>query len=165
MLKINDANNFRRAVAGICLILAPLAFGGSDMIRLYIEGGTEEGAEQLAAIAANPGLWQVAAVLNMVGVVLFVPAILGLMHLLRECSTVLGHVGGGLALIGFLGWAAHNAGYYGVYGAASTSEIARDQMLGFIEHTMMSPSIIVYVLMFLVGSLLGMPPAGSRHRG
>ncbi|HZY66458.1 MAG TPA: hypothetical protein VFE21_11340 [Rubrobacteraceae bacterium] len=103
MLKINDANNFRRTVAGICLILAPLAFGGSDMIRLYIEGGTEEGAEQLAAIAANSGLWQVAAILNMVGVVLFVPAILGLMHLLRERSTVLGHLGGGLALIGFLG--------------------------------------------------------------
>lgn len=156
MLKINDASNSRRTFAGLCLILAPLAFGGSDVIRLSIEGGAEEGAEQLAAIAASPGLWQVAAALNMVGVILFVPAILGLMHLLRERSTVLGHIGGGLALIGFLGWAAHNRGYYGFMGAASTSEIDRGQMAGFIEHSMMTPNTIYYVLMFLVGSTFGM---------
>lgn len=156
MLKINDADNFRRTVAGLALISAPLAFGGSDVIRLYIEGGAQEGAEQLAAIAASPGLWQAAAALNMIGIILFVPAILGLMHLLRERSTVLGHVGGGLALIGFLGWAAHNRGYYGFMGAASTSEIERGQMVGFIEHSMMTPNTVYYVLMFLVGSLLGM---------
>ena len=156
MLKINDANNFRRTLAGICLIAAPFAFGGSDVIRLSIEGGVREGSEQLAAIAANSGLWQVATVLNMVGVVLFVPAVLGLMHLLRERSAVLGHLGGGLALIGFLGWAAHNAKYYGFMGAVSTSEINRGEMVRFIEHWVMSPDTIVYVLMFLVGGLLGM---------
>lgn len=156
MLKINDADNFRRTVAGLCLILAPLTFGGADVIRLSIEGGAAEGAEQLAAIAASPGLWQVAAALDMVGIVLFVPAILGLMHLLRERSTVLGHIGGGLALIGFLGWAAHNRGYYGFMGAASTSEIPHSQMAGFIEHWITTPDTIYYVLMFLLGSLLGM---------
>ena len=103
MLEINDANNFRRTLAGLCLIAAPLAFGGSDVIRLSIEGGVEEGVGQLAAIAASPGLWQVAAILNMIGVILFVPAVLGLMHLLRGRSTVLGHLGGGLALIGVPG--------------------------------------------------------------
>jgi uncharacterized membrane protein YgdD (TMEM256/DUF423 family) len=155
MLKINDANNFRRTLAGLCLITAPLAFGGSDVIRLSIEGGVR-GSEQLAAMAASPGLWQLTAVLNMVGVVLFVPAILGLMHLLRERSTVLGHVGGGLALMGFLGWAAHNRGYYGFMGAASTSEIDRGEMVRFIGHWETTPDTIVYVLMFLVGHLLGM---------
>ncbi len=156
MIKINDANNFRRTLAGVCLILAPLAFGGSDVIRLSIEGGAEEGAEQLAAIAASPGLWQVAAILGMAGVILFVPAILGLMHLLRERSTVLSHIGGGLALIGFLGWAAHNTRYYGFMGAASTSEIERSEMVRFIGHWQTSLDTIVNVLMFLVGSLLGM---------
>lgn len=126
------------------------------MIRLSIEGGAEEGAEQLAAIAANSGLWQVAAALDMIGIILFVPAVLGLMHLLRERSTVLGHLGGGLALIGFLGWAAHNRGYYGFMGAASTSEIDRSQMAGFIEHWITTPNTVYYVLMFLVGSTFGM---------
>ncbi|HEX2728916.1 MAG TPA: DUF4386 family protein, partial [Rubrobacteraceae bacterium] len=156
MLKTNDANNFRRTLAGLALIAAPLAFGGSDVIRLSIEGGVGEGREQLAAIAANPGLWQVAAALNMIGVILFVPAVLGLMHLMRERSVVFGHLGGALALIGLLGWAAHNRGYYGFLGAASTSEIERSQMAGFIEHSMMTPNTIYYVLMFLVGSTFGM---------
>jgi hypothetical protein len=111
MLKINDADNFRRTLAGLAMISAPIAFDGADGIRLHIEGGAQEGAGQLAAIAANSGLWQVAAVLEMLGIVLFVPAVLGLMHLLRGRSTVLSHLGGGLALIGFLGWAAHNRGY------------------------------------------------------
>jgi hypothetical protein len=156
MLRINDASNFRRTLAGLALISAPIASGGADGIRLYIEGGAQEGAEQLAAIAANPVLWQVAAALDMIGIVLFVLAVLGLMHLLRERSTVLGHLGGGLALIGFLGWAAHNRGYYGFMGAASTSEIPRGQMVGFIEHWMTTPDTIYYVLMFLLGSMLGM---------
>ena len=155
MLKINDVNNFRRTLAGLSLIAAPLAFGGSDVIRLSIEGVVREGSEQLAAIAASPGLWTAATILNMVGVVLFVPAILALMHLLRERSTVLGHVGGGLALIGFLGWAAHNTRYYGFMRAASTSEIDRGEMVRFIGHWETTPDTIVYVLMFLVGHLLG----------
>ncbi|MBA2691386.1 MAG: hypothetical protein H0U65_02680 [Rubrobacter sp.] len=156
MLKMNDANDFRRTLAGLCLIAAPLAFGGSDVIRLSIEGGAAEGREQLAAIAASPGLWQVAGFLNMVGVILFVPAILGLMHLMRKRSVVLGHIGGALALIGMLGWAAHNRGYFGFMGAAGTSEIGHGQMVGFIEHWATSPDTIYYVLMFLVGSLFGM---------
>lgn len=154
MLKISDADNFRRTLAGLVLISAPLAFGGSDVIRLSIEGGAEEGAGQLAAIAASPGLWQAAAILNMIGVILFVPAVLGLMHLMRERSVVLGHVGGSLALIGFLGWAAHNAGYYGVYGMASVSEIGREQMVRFVEQP--APNVLLYVMMFLVGSTFGM---------
>lgn len=156
MLRINDADNFRRTVAGICLVAAPLAFGASDVIRLSIEGGAAEGAGQLAAIAASSGLWQLAGALNMLGVVLFVPAVLGLMHLLRERSTVFGHLGGGLALIGFLGWAAHNRGYFGFMGAASTSGIDHARMVGFIEHWATTPDTGYYVLMFLVGGLLGM---------
>jgi hypothetical protein len=156
MMRITNASNFRRTIAGACLIAAPLAFGGSDVIRLSIEGGADEGAGQLAAIAASPGLWQAAAVLNMVGVILFVPAVLGLMHLMRERSTVISHVGGGLALIGFLGWAAHNTRYYGFMGAASTSDTDRGEFVRFIEHWMTTPDTLIYVLMFLVGGLLGM---------
>ncbi len=156
MLKIWDAENFRRTLAGLALIGAPLAFGGSDVIRLSIEGGVGEGGEQLAAIAANYGLWQATAILNMIGVILFVPAILGLMHLMRRRSVVLGHVGGGLALIGFLGWAAHNTRYFGFMGAAGTSEIERGEMVRFIGYWETTPDTVVYVLIFLVGYTFGM---------
>jgi hypothetical protein len=41
-------------------------------------------------------------------------------------------------------------------GAASTSEIPQGQMVGFIEHWITTPDTIYYVLMFLLGSMLGM---------
>lgn len=154
MLKLNDADNFRRTLAGLCLILAPLAFGGADVIRLYVEGGAF-GKEQLAAIAANTGLYAIVTVLSMVGLILFVPAILGLMHLLRERSPILGHVGGGLALIGVLGFVAHNAGYFGLMGGLATSEFSQEQSLQFIGHMETSVSVIMYVLMFLIGFQFG----------
>lgn len=153
-MKLNDANKFRRTVSGVCLILAPLAFGGADVVRLSIEGGLS-GQAQLEAIAGNTGLYAVVTVLNMVGLILFVPAILGLMHLLRDRSTLLSHVGGGLALIGVLGFVAHNAGYFGLMGGLATSELSQQQALQFIGHMEASVSVIMYVLMFLIGFQFG----------
>lgn len=154
MLKINNASNFRRTLAGLSLIAAPIAFGSADIIRLIVEGGME-GSEQLNAIAASPGLWDAATVLNMLGLILFVPAVLGLMHLLRERGTVLGHIGGGLALIGVLGFAAHNAGYFGMLGALSRSGLGQETMLQVIESMEGSVSVALYVIMFLLGFQFG----------
>lgn len=155
MFRISDSNNFRRTVAGVSLIAAPLAFGGADVIRLSIEGGTAEGSDQLAAIAANAGLWQAATILNLVGIVLFLPAILGLIHLLSSRGVALGHIGGGLALIGVLGWAAHNARYNSFMGAASTADNRQD-MPAFIDHWMAVPETAAYVLMFVGAHSIGM---------
>ncbi|HPV06399.1 MAG TPA: DUF4386 family protein [Aggregatilineales bacterium] len=154
MLKINNASNFRRTLAGLSLIAAPIAFGSADIIRLIVEGGME-GSEQLNAIATSPGLWDAATVLNMLGLILFVPAVLGLMHLLRERGTVLGHIGGGLALIGVLGFAAHNAGYFGMLGALSRSGLGHETMLQVIESMEGSVSVALYVVMFLLGFQFG----------
>jgi hypothetical protein len=156
MFRISDASNFRRTLAGVALVAAPIAFGASDVVRLYVEGGAAEGVEQLAAIEAKIGWWRVATVLDMAGIILFVPAILGIMHLLRRRSVVLGHIGGALALLGVLGFAGHNAGYFGMFGAAATSELGHAELYEFFEHAITAtPAIIMYVAMFLIGFLFG----------
>jgi hypothetical protein len=155
MLKITDADNFRRTLAGLCMILAPLTLGASDLIRLSVEAGDPGVREQLDLIAASPGAWQVASIANMLGIILFVPAVLGLLHLLHDRGVVLGHVGGGLYLIGLLGLAAHNAGYYGTLGAASTPGLVQDQMVRFIHAGAALPADAVWVVMFLAGLLVG----------
>jgi hypothetical protein len=78
MPKIWDANNFRRTTAGLCLIAAPLVFGMGEVIRLSIEGDSAGLNERLENVAANPGLWQTMTILNMISVILFVPAGLGI---------------------------------------------------------------------------------------
>jgi hypothetical protein len=156
MLKIWDANNFRRTLAGLCLITASLALGAADLIRISVEGDAQGTRDQFDHIAASPGVWQVATVLNMLGIVLFVPAVLGLLHLLHHRGAVLGHIGGGLLLIGLLGFAAHNAGYYGTLGAVSAPGIDQEQMIRFWQAAETVPGNLVSLLMFLIGYVLGM---------
>jgi hypothetical protein len=156
MLKIWDANNFRRTLAGLCLITVPLALGAAELIRISVEGDAQGTRDQFDQVAASPGAWRVATVLNMLGIVLFVPAVLGLLHLLHHRGAVLGHIGGGLFLIGLLGFAAHNAGYYGTLGAVSAPRIDQEQMIRFWQASETVPGNLVWLLMFLIGYVLGM---------
>ena len=155
MLKIWDANNFRRTLAGLCMILAALTVGASDLIRLSVEKGDLGTREQLTVIAASPSMWQAAMILNMLGVILSIPAVLGLSHLLHDRGAVWGHVGGGLYLIGVLGFAAHNAGYYGTLAAASAPGVDQDQAVRFVQAGETIPGNAVWGLMLLAGLLLG----------
>lgn len=97
MLKLNDANNFRRTGAGLCLITAPLVGLASAFITPHFTDGIED---QRAAIAEHTGRWLVSEFLNLITFFLFMLAALGIVHLLRYSSVVLGHVGGGLVLLG-----------------------------------------------------------------
>jgi hypothetical protein len=62
---------------------------------------TDEAA-QLAVIADNRDAWLAAHMLVLMSLVLAVPAVLGLMHMMRERKVAYGHVGGGLTLIGLM---------------------------------------------------------------
>ena len=83
MSVVSDAHHFRKVVAGFCMVFAPLSL--------------------LAGFIVDP---DASYVLLFIGATLLLPAALGLMHMLREREVALGHVGGGLSLIGLIGMAA-----------------------------------------------------------
>ena len=87
----------RKTVAGIGMVLAPLFFLGSAIVSPSLHSG--EGA-QLASIAADTDRWFASSLLGMFSLIALVPAILGLMHMLRERENTLGDVGGGFGLVG-----------------------------------------------------------------
>ncbi len=97
MLKLGDANSFRRTALGLCLIAAPLIGLMSALITPRYTGGM---GGELAAISEHTGHWLVGEALNLITFFLFMLAALGTFHLLRHRSVVLGHVGGGLVLLG-----------------------------------------------------------------
>ena len=101
MSGLSDAHHFRKLVAGACMVLAPLLLLVAAVV--HPESKTGEGA-QLAVIAGNLDAWYVAHLIALVAIVLAVPAVLGLMHMLREREVAFGHVGGGLALVGLLAY-------------------------------------------------------------
>jgi hypothetical protein len=98
-MSLSDSHHFRKLVAGTCMVLAPLFLLASTII--HPETGTSA-ASQALAIAASPDAWYVAHVLGLVSIVLAVPAVLGLMHMLRDKHALEGHLGGALALVGLL---------------------------------------------------------------
>ena len=129
-MHLSDAHHFRKMVAGACMVLAPLVLLVATVV--HPEAKTDEAA-QLAVIADNLDAWLAAHLLALAAIALSVPAVLGLMHMLREREVSLGHVGGGLAMLGLLayvgvvaveglvGWAMGDAGDRGAMVALLTS--------------------------------------------
>lgn len=151
MLKVNDANNFRRKVAGLCLITAPLLLG---MALLLHPGEGEAGLVQ--TIADNPGRTEAASLLIIASSVLFVPALMGILNLVRDRGVTLIHIGVGLALIGVIGHAVWS-GFQVVLAGLTRSGLDQAQLAAAVEGGGPPPAgLIVVMLTFLVGFFLGM---------
>lgn len=151
MLKVNDVNNFRRIVAGVCLILAPLVLALAQLVH---PGQGEEGFVQ--TMVDNPGRVEAASLLVILSSVLFVPALVGVLRLMRDRGSVLGLVGVGLALIGAIGHAVW-AGFEIILVWMANSEIDRAQLSAAVDGG--PPSGIgftVILLMFMAGFFLGL---------
>ncbi len=100
MIKMNDANNFRRIVAGLSLIAGPLlVFAGALATPWEVSGAK---ADYLQSLAESPVQAQIAADLLYFGFLLIAVGIFGMIHLIRRRAVVLGHVAGVLAVWGWV---------------------------------------------------------------
>jgi hypothetical protein len=115
MFGMSDAHHFRKMVAGFCMMLAPVFV----LVGLVVDPDTS-----YAFLFA--------------GAVLSVPAALGLMHMLREREVALGHVGGGMALVGLMGM----AGLVGMDVAGSTDLVDRVDHLSGVARPMFICSLL-----------------------
>jgi len=100
MLKLDDANNFRRTALGLCLIAGPLVALIGGLVTPWEEGDTT--AAYLTALAGSPARAQASAVLLYFGYLLMAIGIFGMIHLLRHRAVVLGHLAGALAIWGWV---------------------------------------------------------------
>ncbi len=144
-----DTANFRRTLAGVCLITQPFI----NLISVAISPRQSTNpSEQLATISAHPTRFLIANLLDLLWVFLLIPAVLGLVHLLRTRGALLGHIGGGFALAGAVGTAA----YRGVNLAqlqVAQSELNQGQVLAAFGQA--SLGSIAVMLMSALGFLIG----------
>jgi hypothetical protein len=99
MASFSDAHHLRKTVAGLCMIVAPLLL----LLSMVVESGF--GASEDSFVigrVGDPDTGSLEQMLLVAGLVLMVPAMLGLMHMLREREVAFGHVGGAVALLGLL---------------------------------------------------------------
>jgi hypothetical protein len=95
----SDSQHLRKTVAGACMLLAPLVMLVAAVVSPELE--TKAGA-QLATAADHLDRFYISNLLAMVALILLVPAVLGLMHMMRERRSAYGAVGGGLTVLGTL---------------------------------------------------------------
>jgi len=101
-MHLSDAHHFRKMVAGACMVVAPLVL----LVAMVIHPASDMNeATQVATIQDNLDAWYVAHLLALISIAVMVPAVLGLMHMMREREVAFGHVGGGLAMLGLLAFA------------------------------------------------------------
>jgi hypothetical protein len=98
-MHLSDAHHFRKMLAGACMVVAPVVLLAAMVIH---PASDMDEAAQVATIAANLDAWYVAHLLALISIAVMVPAVLGLMHMLREREVAFGHVGGALAVLGLL---------------------------------------------------------------
>lgn len=150
---LSDVSRFRRLVAGLCLIAAPVVLLVGALIHPQ---GKEASAAHLAVVATNPDRYYWAHAILLVGLALFLPLILALMHLLRERGPRFAHVGGVLAILGLFGATAIVA----VDGVAA-SQMAQPQanvqeMAALLDRIKESPGLRGIAVVAGVTLLLGM---------
>src|SRR5918992_2357264 len=155
MSRLSDSHHFRKTVAGMCMIGAPLLLLVGVIV--HPESKSDVGA-QLAVIADNMDAWYAAHLIVAIALVLAVPAVLGLMHMLREREVAYGHIGGGLAIVGLLATTAIVAieGFVGWQAGAATGSDAA-AMTALFERVTETTGVVLPVFVmsyaFTVGVL------------
>lgn len=149
MLKIWDADNFRRTLAGLCCFAAPAVM----LAAMLTHPG--DGADGLVAtVAAEPGRIQATALMTLLAAILFVPAMVGIAHLVRGRGVVLVHLGVALTIVGAIGHAVF-AGFQIVLSGAIESGVAQADLEPMVEGVP-NAGFVVVLLTFLAGFFPGL---------
>lgn len=147
MLKITDADNFRRTGAGLCLLAWPIFKLASDLARPGEPGNL---TREFASVAAHPGGWTAGALLEMVAWILLIPGAIGIMHLLRGRGATLGNIGGVFTVLGMMGFVGGTV--VTLFEVAMAQQPDRSAMITLYKAAMNSP-ILIFVLFIFTGLL------------
>lgn len=151
MAKLSDPRGFRKAVAGFCMIAAPAVLLIAAIVH---PKEISDNAKYLAEVSEHTGRQYWAHLLIVIAVTLFIPAILGLMHMLKVRRPAIGHIGAGLALIGVVPFGVGVGVEFVVWQAAkapATDTAAMTALIGRINDS--GGMLVLYslALAFLLG--------------
>ncbi len=97
-METGSTESLKRVGIGLSMILAPLLL--TVGMAIHPPGGMASGAERLRVVVATSGRWNLAHILILASLVLFIPAMLGVIRLLRDRGAWFGLIGGALVGIG-----------------------------------------------------------------
>ncbi|GAA3441285.1 hypothetical protein [Planomonospora venezuelensis] len=126
MPALSDPRGFRRTAAGLCLVAAPVVY----VAALVVDPAIRQGGDPVGIYGRYPEQVTVSAALLHWSWVLLIPGIIGMIHLIRRRGVVLGHLAGGLALLGVVNFSALMLGDFFYSRLERAMEPARGAALG-----------------------------------
>jgi hypothetical protein len=150
-MRIAKTERFRRRVAGISLIGFAATLVAQD---LFGPRTPSEAAGQYAAVAADRGGMIASSVFLLASSLFLVPAVWGILHLVRERGVTLGHIGGALAIVGALGHVAVMT--YQLALVEMTKVGDREAMVAVIDRLSNSATVGVVVFPMILAFALGL---------
>jgi hypothetical protein len=151
MLRLSDSRNFARTLCGLSLIATPLLLLVGVLLGPDL---SDDAAERLVEIEEDKSLFAASAVLFLVAPWVFIPGMVGLIHLLRSRSVNIGQVAAALLLLGALATTV----FYGVSGyeyQAATAGFDTPRVADLMDAVDDSDFFIPIFVVFLVGVVLG----------
>jgi hypothetical protein len=141
---VSDSQHFRKTLAGVCMIGAPLLFLVAFAISPKLETAS---GKMLAVTAQHPDRFFISTMIAMVGVALLLGAVLGLAHMMRERGSGYGNMGGIVAVLGVLGLMAGFSVTFMVWLMAKDGVTAADAHL-LHRYNQSAPGVIIGVVGF-----------------
>jgi hypothetical protein len=157
----------RRTMAG-ALVIAPLLFTGTELVRLSVEHGTDSPAAGLSAILDSRASWELFGWLVLVTAPVWLVATLGMIEALRGVRERWATIAGAVGIVGALGWAMHQASYVelnavAAYQLADHADVAIEMYAGAGGTGMEDATLIAMAAGLMLGCvslLLGHARAG-----
>lgn len=146
---LTNANSFRRVAAGASLILAPLC-----LLLGMAADPSEPGVEDPLVYANNPGIVGVSATLLHYAWVLWVPGVIGLVHLVRGKGVVLANIAGVVAVLGLINFSALMISDF--FDIVAFQMLPVDQAEKLLQDAAQPAMIIAWQLPGMIGSFLGL---------
>jgi len=133
----------------MCLIIQPFL----NLISVAVSPKqSTDTSQQLATIGAYPTRFLISSLLDLLWLLLLIPAVLGLLHLLRARGTLLGQIGCGFALAGAVGAAAYR-GVNLVQLQVTQSALDQGQVLAAFAQPNLGS--VVVMLIIAIGLIIG----------
>jgi hypothetical protein len=103
VLRISDFIHFRRTVAALCLVAAPVLFAAAEMLTPQPSGSA---AVQLASFAQHRDQLLAGLLCGLASSMLFIPALFGLLQQIRSRGVVYAHIAAVMIIYGLVADAA-----------------------------------------------------------
>lgn len=138
------AASFRRAVAGTCLLAAPVAFAAAELLGPESEGTS---AQMLSSFASHRAEGLLAALLGLLSVMLFLPGIFGMLTHITGRGRRWGHAAAAAIIYGLVTAHAALGGVNIMFYAMTDPSLDRTQMVRLMDVLTNTPSAGVPLLL------------------